>query len=95
MLTLFSSLTDITCVVRDVVNPVQDERLAGFVVDSHVRSHPSYRMNEQRTQQQQHAPQEQPESGVAGVEGLQGPMRVDDRETQTQSLDDLLRQGTH
>lgn len=29
------------CVVRDVVDPVQDQRLAEFVVGSHARSHPS------------------------------------------------------
>lgn len=32
---------DILCVVRDLVNPESDERLAGFVIDSHMRSHPS------------------------------------------------------
>lgn len=32
---------DILCVVRDLVNPELDERLASFVVDSHMRSHPS------------------------------------------------------
>lgn len=32
---------DILCVVRDVVNPELDERLASFVIDSHMRSHPS------------------------------------------------------
>lgn len=30
---------DVLCVVRDVVNPELDERLARFVVDSHMRSH--------------------------------------------------------
>jgi DNA replication licensing factor MCM2 len=32
---------DILCVVRDTVDPSEDERLARFVVDSHGRSHPS------------------------------------------------------
>lgn len=32
---------DILCVVRDIVNPELDERLASFVLDSHMRSHPS------------------------------------------------------
>lgn len=32
---------DILCVVRDIVNPELDERLALFVVDSHMRSHPA------------------------------------------------------
>lgn len=31
---------DILCVVRDQVDPAEDERLAKFVVDSHSRSHP-------------------------------------------------------
>jgi DNA replication licensing factor MCM2 len=34
---------DILCVVRDTVDPGEDERLARFVVDSHGRSHPSSR----------------------------------------------------
>ncbi|XP_048210755.1 DNA replication licensing factor MCM2 [Perognathus longimembris pacificus] len=32
---------DILCVVRDTVDPLQDEMLARFVVSSHVRHHPS------------------------------------------------------
>ncbi|KAM9927351.1 hypothetical protein OXX59_002633 [Metschnikowia pulcherrima] len=32
---------DILCVVRDIVNPESDERLASFVIDSHMRSHPA------------------------------------------------------
>uniref|UniRef100_A0A8C6E899 DNA replication licensing factor MCM2 n=1 Tax=Moschus moschiferus TaxID=68415 RepID=A0A8C6E899_MOSMO len=32
---------DVLCVVRDTVDPVQDEMLARFVVSSHVRHHPS------------------------------------------------------
>ncbi|ODV83511.1 hypothetical protein CANARDRAFT_238120 [[Candida] arabinofermentans NRRL YB-2248] len=31
---------DILCVVRDIVNSENDERLATFVIDSHIRSHP-------------------------------------------------------
>jgi DNA replication licensing factor MCM2 len=31
---------DILCVVRDTVDPTEDERLANFVVNSHARSHP-------------------------------------------------------
>lgn len=31
---------DVLCVVKDTVNPVDDERLAKFVVASHVLSHP-------------------------------------------------------
>jgi DNA replication licensing factor MCM2 len=36
---------DNLCVLIDEVNPVQDERLARFVVGSHIRSHPSYGAN--------------------------------------------------
>lgn len=32
---------DILCVVRDTVDPVQDELLARFVVSSHMRHHPA------------------------------------------------------
>ncbi|KAI1642753.1 DNA replication licensing factor mcm2 [Daldinia loculata] len=32
---------DILCVVRDTVDPAEDERLARFIVGSHSRSHPS------------------------------------------------------
>jgi DNA replication licensing factor MCM2 len=32
---------DVLCVVRDTVDPVEDEMLARFVVDSHVRHHPA------------------------------------------------------
>lgn len=32
---------DILCVVRDIVNTELDERLASFVIDSHMRSHPA------------------------------------------------------
>ena len=31
------------CVVRDLVDPVADERLANFVVNSHINSHPRAR----------------------------------------------------
>ncbi|KZT04684.1 MCM-domain-containing protein [Laetiporus sulphureus 93-53] len=33
---------DVLCVVKDTVNPVQDELLARFVVGSHLRSHPKF-----------------------------------------------------
>jgi len=32
---------DILCVVKDVVDPVSDGKLAEFVVNSHTRSHPT------------------------------------------------------
>ncbi len=31
---------DILCVVKDIVDPILDERLARFVIGSHERSHP-------------------------------------------------------
>lgn len=36
---------DILCVVKDIIDPVLDERLAKFVVGSHVRSHPRFDPN--------------------------------------------------
>lgn len=36
---------DILCVVRDVVDPVQDELLAKFVTESHIRNHPTNKMD--------------------------------------------------
>ncbi len=36
---------DVLCVLRDEVDPVADERLATFVVQSHARSHPSAAAN--------------------------------------------------
>uniref|UniRef100_A0A4W6DG85 DNA replication licensing factor MCM2 n=1 Tax=Lates calcarifer TaxID=8187 RepID=A0A4W6DG85_LATCA len=34
---------DVLCVVRDTVDPVQDEMLARFVVGSHIKHHPSHK----------------------------------------------------
>jgi DNA replication licensing factor MCM2 len=33
---------DILCVVRDTADPVIDEALARFVINSHIRSHPAH-----------------------------------------------------
>ncbi|KAJ3127298.1 MCM DNA helicase complex subunit, partial [Irineochytrium annulatum] len=38
---------DILCVVRDLANPLIDERLATFVVNSHIRSHPTFNAKEE------------------------------------------------
>lgn len=38
---------DILCVVRDTVDAVQDEYLARFVVNSHIRHHPNVTASEQ------------------------------------------------
>lgn len=43
---------DVLCVLQDIVDPVVDEQLAGFVVTSHMKSHPNHR-NELIAQQQQ------------------------------------------
>jgi len=37
---LCATEADVLCVVRDLVDPVEDEKLALFVVGSHIRSHP-------------------------------------------------------
>ena len=34
---------DVLCVVRDTIDPVADERLAHFVIGSHVKNHPGNR----------------------------------------------------
>lgn len=44
---------DVLCVVRDIVDPVQDQRLAEFVVGSHARSHPDGAEDDQQQQQVQ------------------------------------------
>jgi DNA replication licensing factor MCM2 len=47
---------DILCVVRDTVDPAEDERLATFVVNSHGRAHPTM-SSAQGSQSQADAPQ--------------------------------------
>lgn len=44
---------DILCVIRDTVDPVNDEKLADFVVASHMRSHPDAAEAREEEQQQQ------------------------------------------
>ena len=34
---------DILCIVKDETDPMEDERLAKFVVNSHIKHHPSYK----------------------------------------------------
>jgi len=36
---------DVLCVLQDIVDPIVDEKLALFVVDSHMRSHPHANAN--------------------------------------------------
>ncbi|KAL0055666.1 hypothetical protein WJX82_002980 [Trebouxia sp. C0006] len=42
---------DILCVVKDKVDPVADEMLANFVIDSHMRSHPDKKAEEAAAQE--------------------------------------------
>lgn len=49
---------DVLCVVRDIVDPVQDQRLAEFVVGSHARSHPDGAEEAEQGQQQQQQAQD-------------------------------------
>ncbi|KAJ3423492.1 DNA helicase [Anaeramoeba flamelloides] len=44
---------DILCVVRDVVDPIIDTRLANFVISSHMNNHPLKKQSLQDEQQQQ------------------------------------------
>ncbi|KAL0036084.1 hypothetical protein WJX79_002039 [Trebouxia sp. C0005] len=43
---------DILCVVKDKVDPVADEMLANFVIDSHMRSHPDKKAEEAAAQEE-------------------------------------------
>jgi len=68
---------DILCVVRDTVDPAEDERLAKFVVNSHGRAHPMMHGAE-------------PESATDGMHG--DSMDVDGRQQQTGPISqDMLR----
>mmetsp|Transcript_21527 Transcript_21527/g.59641 ORF Transcript_21527/g.59641 Transcript_21527/m.59641 type:complete len:901 (+) Transcript_21527:61-2763(+) len=51
---------DIMCVIRDQVDPIQDQRLAEFVVGSHMRNHPS-QLEEDAEQGAAHDPQSDPD----------------------------------
>jgi DNA replication licensing factor MCM2 len=52
---------DILCVVRDTVDPEEDERLARFIVGSHSRSHPE---KEDKSQEmEEDVPQEKQKQG--------------------------------
>lgn len=35
---------DVLCVVKDEVDPVYDNNLAGFVINSHLKSHPYFNL---------------------------------------------------
>ncbi|XP_013791101.1 DNA replication licensing factor mcm2-like [Limulus polyphemus] len=55
---------DVLCVVRDQVDPVQDEHLARFVVQSHIRHHPTNPLEEGAEITEAEAP------GLSGVEKI-------------------------
>ncbi|CAG9532155.1 unnamed protein product [Cercopithifilaria johnstoni] len=59
---------DVLCVVRDTVDPVEDERLANFVVDSHRKHHPNAKelkeKEKQRNTQQTSQPEKDPTTGL-------------------------------
>ena len=60
---------DILCVVRDTVDPSEDERLASFVVNSHGRAHPKTRA-EAEEEMEVESNEDGPENG--GEPSLQG-----------------------
>ena len=63
---------DITCVVRDTVDPEQDERLARFVVGSHGRAHPATNAVEENTERMETEHEEEArQQGVNGGEPKQ------------------------
>ncbi|GIZ48581.1 hypothetical protein CKM354_001163500 [Cercospora kikuchii] len=64
---------DILCVVRDTVDPEEDERLAQFVVNSHGRAHPVEGASSLGSQTQTDAPQSM---DVDGEESTTGPKTV-------------------
>ena len=61
---------DILCVVRDVVDPVEDENLARFVVGSHIRHHPSYTKEEEEAENGDEDTAERGRKGGGSMEPL-------------------------
>lgn len=59
---------DILCVVRDTVEPAEDERLARFIVGSHSRSHP-LSQTEQNSMEVEHDTQAETQASVRKPEG--------------------------
>ncbi|KAI8624970.1 MCM-domain-containing protein [Xylariaceae sp. FL1651] len=60
---------DILCVVRDTVDPSEDERLARFIVGSHSRSHPSTQGGEESQETEQDSGTAQESQDVPKKEG--------------------------
>jgi DNA replication licensing factor MCM2 len=65
---------DILCVVRDTVDPTEDERLANFVVNSHARSHPTIAATDKTAA----TPVSTPAASGPGARGKK-PAKDDDR----------------
>eukprot|EP00741_Cyanophora_paradoxa_P011238 tig00020554_g10857.t1 len=60
---------DVLCVVRDLVDPEDDERLAAFVVNSHVKSHPALAADpEARAEREAHFPVPPQRYAAEGIE---------------------------
>ncbi|XP_050031078.1 DNA replication licensing factor mcm2 [Dermacentor andersoni] len=55
---------DVLCVVRDQVDPVQDEKLARFVIDSHIRHHPNANTQEDADETMEQDSQSQHDESV-------------------------------
>ncbi|KAI1799994.1 MCM-domain-containing protein [Daldinia bambusicola] len=60
---------DILCVVRDTVDPTEDERLARFIVGSHSRSHPSTQSGDGSMEVEHDSEKAQETQGQAKKEG--------------------------
>merc|ERR1719361_3186482 len=60
---------DILCVVRDTVDPVEDEHLARFVVASHMRSHPN-------ATEEDHDNMKKTEAALASTSSLAGVEKI-------------------
>ncbi|CAJ0959566.1 unnamed protein product, partial [Mesorhabditis belari] len=55
---------DVLCVVRDIVDPVEDERLAQFVVGNHIRLHPANQGEEEEAEHEQEQTQIDRKTGL-------------------------------
>lgn len=53
---------DVLAVVRDIVDPVNDEKLATFVVGNHISSHPVKQARDQEAREQGLEPQNEQET---------------------------------
>jgi len=63
---------DVLCVLRDEVDPVQDERLAKFVLQSHFRSHPAEKERLAMAKAKKAEPDHNAAATTGGVDGGSG-----------------------